>query len=203
MLYYLFRFLESYGISGSGMWHYISFRGILTLVLSLLISMWFGQYFIKWMKKHNINETQRDASIDPYGVQKKNVPTMGGIIIIVATIVPCLLLGRLRNIYMLLMLATTLWLGFIGFMDDYIKMKVHKDGLRPVYKLAGQAVLGLIIGLVLWQSPDAVIRENITTVKQGATEVVIHKSEPVKSTITTIPFVKNNNLSYSNLFSFL
>ena len=185
------------------MWHYISFRGILTLVLSLLISMWFGQYFIKWMKQHNINETQRDASIDPYGVQKKNVPTMGGIIIIVATIVPCLLLGRLRNIYMLLMLATTLWLGFIGFMDDYIKMKVHKDGLRPVYKLAGQAVLGLIIGLVLWQSPDAVIRENITTVKQGATEVVIHKSEPVKSTTTTIPFVKNNNLSYSNLFSFL
>lgn len=203
MLYYLFRFLESYGISGSGMWHYISFRGILTLVLSLLISMWFGQYFIKWMKQHNINETQRDASIDPYGVQKKNVPTMGGIIIIVATIVPCLLLGRLRNIYMLLMLATTLWLGFIGFMDDYIKMKVHKDGLRPIYKLAGQSVLGLIIGLVLWQSPDAVIRENITTVKQGATEVVIHKSEPVKSTITTIPFVKNNNLSYSNLFSFL
>jgi len=203
MLYYLFRFLESYGISGSGMWHYISFRGILTLVLSLLISMWFGQYFIKWMKQHNINETQRDASIDPYGVQKKNVPTMGGIIIIVATIVPCLLLGRLRNIYMLLMLATTLWLGFIGFMDDSIKMKVHKDGLRPIYKLAGQAVLGLIIGLVLWQSPDAVIRENITTVKQGATEVVIHKSEPVKSTITTIPFVKNNNLSYSNLFSFL
>lgn len=185
------------------MWHYISFRGILTLVLSLLISMWFGQYFIKWMKQHNINETQRDASIDPYGVQKKNVPTMGGIIIIVATIVPCLLLGRLRNIYMLLMLATTLWLGFIGFMDDYIKMKVHKDGLRPIYKLAGQSVLGLIIGLVLWQSPDAVIRENITTVKQGATEVVIHKSEPVKSTITTIPFVKNNNLSYSNLFSFL
>jgi phospho-N-acetylmuramoyl-pentapeptide-transferase len=155
------------------------------------------------MKKHNINEIQRDASIDPYGVQKKNVPTMGGIIIIVATIVPCLLLGRLRNIYMLLMLATTLWLGFIGFMDDYIKMKVNKDGLRPMYKLAGQAILGLIIGLVLWQSPDAVIRENITTVKQGATEVVIHKSEPVKSTITTIPFVKNNNLSYSKLFSFL
>ena len=103
MLYYLFRLLESYGISGSGMWQYISFRGLLTLVLSLLISMWFGQYFIKWMKKHNINEKQRDASIDPYGVQKKNVPTMGGVIIIVATIIPCLLFGRLRNIYMILM----------------------------------------------------------------------------------------------------
>lgn len=203
MLYYLFRFLGSYGISGSGMWHYISFRGLLTLVLSLLISMWFGQYFIKWMKRHNINEKQRDASIDPYGVQKKNVPTMGGVIIIVATIIPCLLLGRLRNIYMILMLVTTLWLGFIGFMDDYIKMKVHKDGLKPLYKLAGQALLGLTIGLVLWQSPDAVIRENITTARKGATETVIHKSEPVKSTITTIPFVKNNNLSYSNLFACL
>lgn len=203
MLYYLFRLLESYGISGSGMWQYISFRGLLTLVLSLLISMWFGQYFIKWMKKHNINEKQRDASIDPYGVQKKNVPTMGGVIIIVATIIPCLLFGRLRNIYMILMLVTTLWLGFIGFLDDYIKMKVHKDGLKPIYKLAGQALLGLTIGLVLWQSPDAVIRENVTTTRRGDTEIVIHKSEPVKSTITTIPFVKNNNLSYSNLFSFL
>lgn len=203
MLYYLFRLLESYGISGSGMWQYISFRGLLTLVLSLLISMWFGQYFIKWMKKHNINEKQRDASIDPYGVQKKNVPTMGGVIIIVATIIPCLLFGRLRNIYMILMLVTTLWLGFIGFLDDYIKMKVHKDGLKPMYKLAGQALLGLTIGLVLWQSPDAVIRENVTTTRRGDTEIVIHKSEPVKSTITTIPFVKNNNLSYSNLFSFL
>ena len=203
MLYYLFRLLESYGISGSGMWQYISFRGLLTLVLSLLISMWFGQYFIKWMKKHNINEKQRDASIDPYGVQKKNVPTMGGVIIIVATIIPCLLFGRLRNIYMILMLVTTLWLGFIGFLDDYIKMKVHKDGLKPMYKLAGQALLGLTIGLVLWQSPDAVIREHVTTTRRGDTEIVIHKSEPVKSTITTIPFVKNNNLSYSNLFSFL
>ena len=107
MLYYLFRYLESYGISGSGMWQYISFRGLLTLVLSLLISMWFGHYFIKWMKKRNISETQRDASIDPYGVDKKGVPTMGGIIILIATLVPCLLLGRLRNIYMLLMLGTT------------------------------------------------------------------------------------------------
>lgn len=199
----MFRYLESFGISGSGMWHYISFRGLLTLVLSLLISMWFGQYFIKWMKKHGGNETQRDVSIDPYGIEKKGVPTMGGIIIIVATVVPCLLFGRLRNIYMLLMLLSTLWLGGLGFCDDYIKMKVSKDGLRPLYKLVGQALLGIIIGLVLWQSPDAVIRENITLQKTGATEVVVHKSEPVKSTITTIPFVKNNNLSYSDIFSFL
>ena len=203
MLYYIFRYLEQYGISGAGMWQYISFRGLLTLVLSLLISMWFGQHFIKWMKKRNISEAQRDESIDPYGVEKRGVPTMGGIIILVAIIIPCLLLGRLRNIYMLMMLATTLWLGGIGFMDDYIKLKIDKNGLKPIFKLAGQAILGLSIGLTLWLSPDAVIRENITISKKGDTKTVIHKSEPVKSTITTIPFVKNNNLSYSNLFSFL
>lgn len=185
------------------MWQYISFRGLMTLVLSLLISMWFGQYFIKWMRERNISEAQRDESIDPYGVEKRGVPTMGGLIIIVSIVIPCLLLGRLRNIYMLLMLATTIWLGFIGFMDDYIKLKINKDGLRPIYKLACQALLGLIVGLTLWLSPDAVIRENVTISRNETTETVVYKSEPVKSTITTIPFVKNNNLSYSNLFSFL
>lgn len=202
MLYYLFRYLGQYGISGAGMWQYISFRGLLTLVLSLLISMWFGQYFIQWMRKRNISEAQRDESIDPYGVEKKGVPSMGGLIIIVSIIIPCLLLGRLRNIYMLLMLATTVWLGAIGFIDDYIKLKINKDGLRPIYKLAAQALLGLSVGLTLWLSPDAVIRENISVEKHG-TATVIHKSAPVKSTITTIPFVKDNNLSYSDIFSFL
>ena len=202
MLYYLFRYLEEFGIPGSGMWQYISFRGLLTLVLSLLISMWFGQYFIQWMRKRNISEAQRDESIDPYGVEKRGVPSMGGLIIIVSIIIPCLLLGRLRNIYMLLMLATTVWLGAIGFIDDYIKLKINKDGLRPIYKLAAQALLGLSVGLTLWLSPDAVIRENVSVEKQG-TATVIHKSEPVKSTITTIPFVKDNNLSYSEIFSFL
>lgn len=203
MLYYLFRYLGSeFGISGAHLWQYISFRALLTLVLSLLISMWFGQYFIKWMKKHGGNEAQRDISIDPYGVEKKGVPTMGGIIIIVATIVPCLLLGRLRNIYMLIMLFTTLWLGCLGFADDYRKMKITKDGLRPIYKLLGQAILGLGIGLTLWLSPDAVIRENVTMEKQGVENVVVYKSEAIKSTDTTIPFVKNNNLSYSEIMSF-
>lgn len=203
MLYYLFRYLGEYGVSGANLWHYVSFRAVLTLVLSLLISMWFGQYFIKWMKNHNGSEAQRDASIDPYGVEKKGVPTMGGIIIIVATLLPCLLLGRLRNIYMLMMLFTTVWLGALGFADDYIKMKVTKDGLRPLYKLVGQAVLGLVIGLTLWQSPDAVICENIQGERQGTEQVVTHRSEEVKSTITTIPFVKNNNLNYADIFSFL
>ena len=98
MLYYLFRYLGEFGVSGAHVWHYISFRAVLTLVLSLIISMWFGEYFVRWMRKHNVSEEQRDASIDPYGVEKKGVPTMGGIIIIVATLVPCLLLGRLRNL---------------------------------------------------------------------------------------------------------
>lgn len=203
MLYYLFRYLEEFGVPGSGMWQYISFRSLLTLILSLLISMWFGERFIQWMKAHGGNETQRDASIDPYGVEKKGVPTMGGIIIIVAIVVPCLLLGRLRNVYMILMIGTTLWLGLLGLLDDYIKMKRSKDGLRPIWKLAGQALLGLVVGLTLWLSPDAVIRENITMQRRGQTEVVVHKSEPVKSTITTIPFVKNNNFNYSSIVSFM
>jgi phospho-N-acetylmuramoyl-pentapeptide-transferase len=202
MLYYLFRFLEDFGVTGAHMWSYISFRSLLTLILSLVISVWFGQHFINWMKRHNVSEAQRDASIDPYGQSKKGVPTMGGVIIIVSIIVPCLLFGRLRNIYMILMLITTIWLGMIGFADDYIKMKKSKDGLRPIYKLAGQALLGLFVGLTLWLSPDAVIRENITSEKQGNAEDVVYKSEPVKSTKTTIPFVKNNNLDYAELMSF-
>ena len=202
MLYYLFRFLGEYGIPGSHLWTYISFRALLTLMLSLTISVWFGQYFIRWMKRHHVSEAQRDKSIDPYGVEKKGVPTMGGVIIILAIIVPCLLLGRLRNIYMILMLITTVWLGALGFADDYIKMKVSKDGLRPIYKLAGQTLLGLFVGLTLWLSPDAVIRENVTTQQLGVSEVVVHKSEAVKSTKTTIPFVKDNNLDYAELMSF-
>ena len=202
MLYYLFRYLGQFGIPGAHLWSYISFRAILTLVLSLIISVWFGEYFIKWMKRHGETEVQRDKNIDPYGVEKKGVPTMGGVIIIIATVIPTLLLGRLRNIYMLLMIVTTLWLGAIGFIDDYIKKKGNKDGMRPLYKLAGQALLGLGIGLTLWLSPDAVIRENVQVDNANGTEIV-YKSNPVKSTITTIPFVKNNNLSYSEMFRWM
>ena len=201
MLYYIFRELEQFGIQGAHLWSYISFRALLALILSLVISVWFGEYFIKWMRAHNVTEAQRDRSIDPYGQQKKGVPTMGGIIILIAIIIPCLLFGRLRNIYMILMLVTTVWLVLIGFADDYIKMKITKDGLKPILKLAGQGILGLFIGLTLWLSPDAVIRENIS-VQKSDTEVVIHKSEPVKSTITTIPFVKDNNFDYKSIVGF-
>ena len=203
MLYYLFRFLENYDIPGSHLWSYISFRALLTLILSLLISAWFGEHFIKFMKRRKISETARDANIDPFGEKKKGVPTMGGIIIIVSILVPVLLLGRMRNIYLILMIATTVWLGFLGFLDDYIKIfRRNKDGLKGKYKIVGQVSIGLIVGLTLWLSPDAKINENVTTVKQDNQEVVIHKSEPVKSLKTTIPFVKNHDLDYSKIMSF-
>ena len=204
MLYYIFRFLEQFGIPGAHVWSYISFRSLLALIISLLVSAWFGEYFIKWMKRRNISETARDASIDPFGVEKKGVPTMGGIIIIVAILVPVLLLGRMRNIYLLLMIVTTVWLGFLGFMDDYIKIfRKDKDGLKPIYKIIGQVSIGFIVGLTLWLSPDAVVRENVSEPQQNQEIVIKHKSKAVKSLQTTIPFIKNHNLNYSEVFGFL
>jgi phospho-N-acetylmuramoyl-pentapeptide-transferase len=203
MLYYLFRFLEQFNIPGSHLWSYISFRAILALIFSLGISAWFGERFIKWMKRHKIFETERDAAIDPFGVEKKNVPSMGGIIIIVATLVPVLLLGRIRNIYLILMVATTLWLGFLGFLDDYIKIfKRDKAGLKGKYKIVGQLSIGFIVGLTLWLSPDVVMRENVAAQPQGTEMVVKHEPVAHKSLKTTIPFVKHNNLSYSELMAF-
>jgi phospho-N-acetylmuramoyl-pentapeptide-transferase len=184
------------------MWQYISFRSLLAFMLALCISVVFGEYFIKYMHRRNISETQRDASIDPFGVNKKGVPSMGGLVIILAILVPCLLFGKLRNIYMILMIITTVWLGLLGFLDDYIKViRKDKEGLHGKFKIIGQVGLGFIVGLTLYLSPEAVIRENVTTQRKG-TEVVIHKSEPVKSTKTTIPFVKNNNLDYTEIMSF-
>ena len=204
MLYYLFRFLEEYNIPGAHLWSYISFRAAITLVLSLLISAWFGERFIKWMKKRKIFETERDPSIDPFGVEKKGVPTMGGIIIIVSILVPVLLLGRLRNIYLILMIITTVWLGFLGFMDDYIKIfKRNKEGLKGKYKIVGQVSIGFIVGMVLYLSPDVVMRENVTVPSQDKTEIVKHEPEAHKSLQTTIPFVKHHNLSYSDVMSWV
>ena len=203
MLYYIFRFLEQYNIPGAHIWSYISFRSLLALILSLIISAWFGEYFIKWMKRKNRVETARDKSIDPFGESKAGTPTMGGIIIIVSILVPVLLLGRMRNIYLLLMIVTTVWLGFLGFMDDYIKVfKKNKEGLKGIYKVAGQVLLGFVVGLTLWLSPDAVIRENISEPQQNKEMVIKHKPEAVKSLHTTIPFIKNHNLNYSEVMSF-
>ena len=203
MLYYIFRFLEQYDIPGAHMWSYISFRALLTLILALLISAWFGEKFIKWMKRRKIFETERDPEIDPFGVEKKGVPTMGGIIIIVSILIPVILLCRMRNTYILLMIITTVWLGFLGFLDDYIKIfKRNKDGLKGKYKIVGQVSIGFIVGLTLWLSPDVVVRENVNVQQQNQEVVVKHKKETVKSLQTTIPFIKNHNLNYSNVMAF-
>ena len=204
MLYYFFRFIEQFGIPGSAIWGYISFRSLLALILGLIISMWFGERFIRFMRRRNIGETARDASIDPFGEKKVGVPSMGGIIIIVAILVPTLLLGRLRNIYTILMIVTTLWFGLIGFLDDYIKIfKKNKEGLAGKWKILGQVIMGLIVGLTLYLSPDAVIRENVERARVGDKVEIVHKSEAVKSTKTTIPFFKNNNFDYADVVGFL
>ena len=136
MLYYLFQWLDKYDIPGAGMFGYTSFRALMAIILALLISSIWGDRFINLLKRKQITETQRDASIDPFGVNKVGVPSMGGVIIIVAILIPCLLLGKLSNIYMILMLITTVWLGSLGFADDYIKIfKKDKEGLHGKFKI--------------------------------------------------------------------
>lgn len=202
MLYHLTQYLEQFNLPGNGMWEYISFRSLLAMMLSLLISMWAGKGFITYMKRKRHIEKARDAEIDPYGVQKKDTPSMGGIIIVGAVVIPAILLGRLDNIYMILLIATILWFGFIGFLDDFIKLKGNKDGLKPRYKILGQLLLGCVIGIALWLSPQAVVRENVEQ-EIGDSTVVYHKSEARKSTVTTVPFLKSNNLDYYEAFNWI
>jgi phospho-N-acetylmuramoyl-pentapeptide-transferase len=172
--------------------------------MALLISSIWGDKFIKLLKSHQITETQRDAKIDPFGVNKVGVPSMGGVIIIVAILIPCLLLGKLDNVYMILMLVTTVWLGSLGFADDYIKIfKRDKEGLHGKFKIIGQVGLGFIVGLTLYLSPQVVIRENIEVSKPGEATEIVHAHTDMKSTQTTIPFFKNNNLDYADFVSFL
>lgn len=203
-MYSLFQYLQDkVDIPGAGMFTYVTFRSMFALVLSIVISAWFGSKFIDYLKRHSITETQRDEKTDPFNVGKVGVPTMGGVIIIVAILVPCLLVGKLNNSYMLLMIITTILLGIIGFADDYIKtFKKKKDGLNGWFKVAGQVALGLIVGLTLRYAPDVVINEKVETKIENNIEVVV-KTPDVKSTRTTIPFFKNHNLNYADLFSWL
>ena len=203
MLYYLFEYLQKCDFPGAGMFTYVTFRAIFAIITSLIISIWFGEYFIKLLKRRQISETQRDESIDPFNTQKKGVPTMGGIIIITAILVPCLLIGKLKNVYMILMIITTVILGIVGFADDYIKtFKKNKDGLNGWYKVFAQVLIGLIVGLTLRFSPAVVMNEKVDTKIVDNKEIVV-KSPDVKSTRTTIPFIKDNNLNYSDFFNFL
>ena len=201
MLYELFTHF-SY-LPGARLMTYISFRAIVAAVIGLVTSIWLGKYFIALLRKKHISETQRDEKIDPFNVAKKGVPTMGGLVIIAGILVASLLFGKLTNIYMILMIITTLLLGLLGFADDYIKTFRHnKDGLNGWIKIGGQVLLGLIVGLTLRYSPEAVMNETVhTRVENNIT--IVEKSPEVKSTRTTIPFFKNHNLNYADLFSWL
>ena len=199
MLYYLFELLQRINFPGARLFGYTSFRALVAIVLALLISTIFGEYFIRFFKKRQISETLRD--LDKNNL-KVGVPTMGGLIIIVSVVIPCLLLGKLTNVYMLLLLITTLWLGAVGFADDYIKtFKKNKDGIPGKIKVISQVGLGLLIGLTLYLSPQAVMRENISVQVNNTIEVQ-HRSKPEKLNKTTIPFIKDHNLGYNDIMSF-
>ena len=201
MIYQLFQLLSN--CPGARLMNYISFRAIVAGVLALCISIWVGKWFIQLLQRKNISETQRDESIDPFNVAKKGVPTMGGVVIIAAMLVPCLLMGKLNNIYMVLMLLTTVILGIIGFADDYIKtFRKNKDGLNGWIKIAGQITLGLIVGLTLRYAPSTTMHERVNIHVENNIEVV-EKTPEVKSTRTTIPFVKEHNFNYADMFSWL
>ena len=195
MLYFLFEYLElKYQLPGAGLFQYISFRSALAFIFSLMISIRYGKNIINFLRKKQIGETIRDLGLNGQK-EKKGTPTMGGLIIIMATIIPVLLFSNFENIYIIILIFTTVWLGFIGFVDDYIKVfKKNKDGLKGKFKLIGQISLGLIIGLILFYHPDVTIKDQF-----GVNES-FEKVE-YKSTKTTVPFLKNNELDYSYLIS--
>ncbi len=204
MLYYLFDFLDQLDFPGAGMFKYISFRAAFAIIFSLIITTIIGRKIIDKLQKLQVGEIVRNFGLEGQ-LSKKGTPTMGGIIIIVAILVPVLLLARIDNIYIILMLITTIWLGGLGFLDDYIKVfKKDKEGLHGKFKIIAQVGLGLIVGLTLYLSPDVIIRENIEFRNQdNIIEKVSYTAEGVKSTQTTIPFLKNNNLDYEDLVSFM
>ena len=201
MLYSFFTYFNN--IPGARLFTYISFRAIIAGVLALCISIWFGKWFINWMKRHQVFETQRDEKIDPAAKEKKETPTMGGLIVIAAILLPCLLMGKLSNIYMILLLVTTVLMGLLGFSDDYIKtFRKNKAGLNGWVKIAGQVTLGLIVAMTLRFSPAVTMNETVSSHIENNV-VVVEKSPEIKSTQTTIPFVKGHNFNYADLFSWL
>ena len=209
MLYHLFRYLdEAYDLPGSGMFQYISFRAAAAIILSLLIVIIFGRSIIDFLRRKQIGEEIRDLGLQGQ-LQKKGTPTMGGVIILVAILVPMLLFGKLDNVYIQLLLVSTVWLGLIGGLDDYIKVFRHrKEGLKGRFKIVGQVGRGVIVGTTMWLSPDIVVREKVTqpvqtvylnengTVLETVQRHVVVSSESLKTTQTTIPFVKNNEFDY-------
>jgi len=207
MLYYFFDYLnETFNLPGSGVFKYITFRSGMAVILSLLISTVFGRRIIDFLRNQQVGETVRDLGLEGQN-QKAGTPTMGGLIIILATLIPVLLLSDLNNIYVILLIVTTLWMGTIGFIDDYIKVfKKDKDGLKGRFKVIGQVGLGLIVGVVLYFHPGVTVRKDtqISNVFDKAnTEQTTQAVTAEKSTATTIPFFKNNELDYADALSFL
>lgn len=202
MIYYLFQWLDDFGVPGARLMDYITFRSGCALVLSLFIAVIFGRKIIDRLQMMQVGEIIRDLGLEGQ-MKKTGTPTMGGVIIIIAILVPCLLVGNIGNVYMALMLIATLWLGVLGGLDDYIKVHRHdKDGLKGKFKIVGQIGLGLMVGLTMVFSPDIVMRENVEMRNVENGEVVIeYVQEDVKTPQTTIPFVKNNNFDYSWLTS--
>ena len=202
MLYYLFEYLDkTMDVPGTGVFQYITFRSALALILSLMISTIYGKKIINFLRNQQVGETVRELGLEGQ-TQKAGTPTMGGLIIIIATLIPVILLTKLNNIYIILLIVTTLWMGTIGFIDDYIKIfKKDKQGLKGIFKVIGQVGLGLIVGSVLYFNPSVTVRERSATpisfnqIDQGIRETAVE----TKSTVTTIPFTKNNELDYAKI----
>ncbi|HOI49318.1 MAG TPA: phospho-N-acetylmuramoyl-pentapeptide-transferase [Prolixibacteraceae bacterium] len=213
MIYYLYELLKDYNIPGMGMVQYISFRSGAAVILSLFITMAFGKKLILYLQRKQIGEEIRDLGLEGQ-LQKKGTPTMGGIIILASIIIPTLLFAQLHNIYILLMLITTTWLGMIGFADDYIKVFMkNKKGLAGKFKILGQVVLGLMVAATLLLSDEVVVREPLVSAKGESVEVMVEDqatgerklqevTREVKSTKTTLPFIKNNEFDYAWLVGF-
>jgi phospho-N-acetylmuramoyl-pentapeptide-transferase len=207
MLYYLFEYLrKTLDMPGAGVFQYITFRSALAFMLSLLLSTIYGKRIINFLRNQQVGETVRELGLAGQN-EKAGTPTMGGLIIIFATLVPVLLFARLQNIYIVLLIVTTLWMGSIGFVDDYIKIfKKDKQGLKGIFKVIGQVGLGLIVGTVLYFNPAVTVRTDIgrtDLLKANGTTVMLRAPVEEKSTATTIPFVKNNEFDYAEVLSFL
>jgi phospho-N-acetylmuramoyl-pentapeptide-transferase len=204
MLYYLFQYLDrAFDFPGAGVFQYITFRSALAFIISLGFATIYGKKIINFLRKQQVGETVRELGLEGQQ-QKAGTPTMGGIIIILATLIPVFLLARLENIYIILLIVTTIWMGAIGFIDDYIKIfKKDKEGLKGRFKVLGQVGLGLIVGSVLYFSPDVTVRKDTLGERVKTEQGFDASSLNEKSTATTIPFLKNNEFDYAKVLSFM
>lgn len=204
MLYYIFQYLDkAFDVPGAGVFQYITFRSALAFILSILIATIYGKKIINYLRNQQVGETVRELGLEGQ-TAKAGTPTMGGIIIILATLIPVLLLAKLNNIYIILLIVTTLWMGTIGFIDDYIKIfKKDKQGLKGIFKVIGQVGLGLIVGTVLYLSPDVTVRKDTLTSRVKIENNIKPADLEEKSTATTIPFFKNNEFDYAEVLSFM